>query len=139
MDTNEHEWLVAEGSGSYSTLLFGREAYQIIGAAIEVLNELGHGFHEKPYEKALTVEFKIRGIPYKQQVTYDIEYKNHKVGEYVPDLIAFDTIVVDTKVIQRITDGERGRMLNYLKITGLRVGLIINFSNPKLEWERIVL
>ena len=66
-------------------------------------------------------------------------YKGHKVGLFVPDLIAFDAIVVDTKVIDRITDVERGKMLNYLKITKLRVGVILNFKNSKLEWERIVL
>ena len=62
-----------------------------------------------------------------------------KVGEFVPDLIVDSSVIVDTKVIDRITDIERGQMLNYLRITKLRVGLILNFKNPKLEWERIVL
>ena len=61
------------------------------------------------------------------------------MGLFVPDLIAYDTIVVDTKVIDRISNVERGQMLNYLRITKLRVGVILNFKNPKLEWERIVL
>lgn len=139
MDTNVHEWLVCEKKEMYSPLILGEEVYRIVGAAIEVLNGLGHGFHEKPYENALTVEFMHRGIPFKQQNRYDIIYKDHKVGEYIPDLTAFDAIVVDTKVVERITDAERGRMLNYLKITGYRVGVIINFAKPKLEWERIVL
>ncbi len=64
--------------------------------------------------------------------------KGEWVGEYIPDLIAYDAVIVDTKVIPKITDLERGRMLNYLKTTKLRVGLIINFSKPVLEWERIV-
>jgi GxxExxY protein len=66
-------------------------------------------------------------------------YKNQKVGVLVPDMIAFDSVVVDTRVIERIADHERGLMLNYLRITGLRVGVIINFKHRKLEWERIAL
>jgi GxxExxY protein len=128
MDTNEE-----------NKLLLKDEVFQIVGAAMEVLNELGHGYHEKPYENALVVEFGLRRIPLKQQQTYDMLYKGHKVGLFVPDLIAFDAVVVDTKVIERITNIERGQMLNYLKITKLRVGIILNFKNPKLEWERIVL
>ena len=66
-------------------------------------------------------------------------WRNIQVGEFIPDLIAYGKIVVDTKTIERITDIERGQMLNYLRITRLPVGLIINFKKPKLEWERIVL
>jgi len=66
-------------------------------------------------------------------------YKGHKVGLFVPDLIAFGSVVVDAKVVDRITDVERGQMLNYLRITKLRVGVLLNFKNAKLEWERIVL
>jgi GxxExxY protein len=61
------------------------------------------------------------------------------VGEFIPDLIAFSSVIVDAKVIDRITDHERGQMLNYLRITKLRVGLIVNFKNARLEWERVVL
>ena len=120
-------------------LLFKDEVFQIVGAAMEVLNELGHGLHEKPYENALVVEFGLREIPFRQQPNYDVLYKGHKVGLFVPDLIVHSAIVVDAKVIDRITDIERGQMLNYLRITKLRVGVILNFKNPKLEWERLVL
>jgi GxxExxY protein len=106
---------------------------------MEVLNELGHGLNEKPYENSLVVEFGLRRISYTQQPHYDVVYKSAKVGEYVPDLIAFDQVVVDAKVLDAITDHERGQMLNYLKITGLQVGVILNFHRAKLEWERIVL
>ncbi len=109
------------------------EVYQIAGCAMEVLNELGHGFHEKPYENALVVEFGLRRIPYAQQPRYDVIYKSVKVAEYVPDLIAFEQVVVDTKVIEAITDHERGRMLNYLRISGLKVGVILNFRRARLE------
>jgi GxxExxY protein len=69
----------------------------------------------------------------------DVLYKGRRVGLFIPDLIAFDAVVVDTKVIDRITDHERGLMLNYLRITKLRIGIILNFKHAKLEWERIVL
>jgi GxxExxY protein len=110
-----------------------------VGCAIEVLNTLGHGLVEKPYENALTVEFLLREIPFHQQPSFDVLYKGHKIGLFVPDLIAFDSLVVDTKVIDRITDHERGLMLNYLRITCLRVGVILNFKHSKLEWQRIAL
>jgi GxxExxY protein len=97
------------------------------------------GLVEKPYENALTVEFSLRNIPVRQQLSFDVLYKGHKVGLFIPDLIAFDAVVVDTKVIERITDHERGLMLNYLRTTKLRVGIILNFKRAKLEWERIVL
>lgn len=120
-------------------LLLKNEVFQVVGCAIEVLNTLGHGLLEKPYENALVVEFGLRKVPFRQQPPFDVVYKGQKIGVLVPDLIAFDTVVVDTKVIDRITDHELGLMLNYLRITGLHVGVILNFKHPKLEWERIAL
>jgi GxxExxY protein len=120
-------------------LLLKDEVFQIVGCAMEVLNGLGHGLHEKPYENALVVEFGLRGISHLQQPCYDVLYKTVKVAEYVPDLVAFNAVVVDAKVIEAITDHERGQMLNYLRITGLKVGVILNFKRAKLEWERLVL
>ncbi len=104
-----------------------------------MLNTLGHGLVEKPYENALVIEFCLQEIPFQEQPSFDVLYKGHKIGLFVPDLIAFDSIVIDTKAIDRITDHERGLMLNYLRITNLRVGVILNFKRAKLEWERIVL
>src|SRR5882724_3664762 len=127
MDTNSGKLLAKE------------EVFQIVGCAIEVLNALGHGLVEKPYENALAVEFGLRNVAFRQQPLFDVLYKGQKVGLYVPDLIAFDAVVVDTKVIERITDHERGLMLNYLRITNLRVGVILNFKHAKLEWKQIVL
>jgi GxxExxY protein len=120
-------------------LLLKAEVFQIVGCAIEVLNTLVHGLLEKPYENALVVEFGLRKVPFRQQPSFDVLYKGQKIGVFVPDLIAFDAVVVDAKVIDRITDHERGLMLNYLRITGLRVGVILNFKHRKLEWERIAL
>jgi GxxExxY protein len=127
MDTNTEKLLLKE------------EVFQVVGCAIEVINTLGHGLVEKPYENALVIEFSLREIPFKQQPSYDVLYKTHKMGLFIPDLIVFDALVVDTKVIDKITDHERGLMLNYLRITGLRVGIILNFKHSKLEWERIAL
>jgi GxxExxY protein len=119
-------------------LLLKEEVFQIVGCAIEVLNELGCGLHEKPYENALTVEFKKRGFAFDQQRRFEILYKGEHVGELIPDLIVFGSVIVDTKVVESITDIDRAKMINYLRISHLRVGVILNFKNPKLEWERIV-
>jgi len=114
------------------------ETDAIIGCAFAVLNEIGHGYHEKPYENSLAVEFDYRGIPYLQQPRFPIIYRDKQVAEYIPDLIAFNKVIIDTKVIERITDSEIGQMLNYLKTTGLPVGLILNFKQPKLEFRRVI-
>ena len=119
-------------------LRFEAETSAVISCAFEVLNALGHGLLEKPYENSLCVEFGLRGIPWSQQPRYDVVYKTVKVGEYVPDLIVYGCVVVDTKVIERITDHELGQMLNYLKITGHPVGLILNFKRGRLEWKRVI-
>jgi GxxExxY protein len=115
------------------------ETHVIIGCAFEVLNELGHGLNEKLYENSLVVEFKRRGIAFDQQRRFEVRYKGEHVGEFIPDLIAYGKVVVDTKTIDRITDHERGQMLNYLRITKLPVGLILNLKHAKLEFERIIL
>jgi GxxExxY protein len=121
-----------------TNMLFKEEVFQIVGCAFEVLNGLGHGLNEKNYENALTVEFGLRKIG-RQQPRFVVDYKGQPVGEFVPDLIAFDSMIVDAKVIDRITDHERGQMLNYLRICKLRVAVLLNFKHAKLEWERIVL
>jgi len=83
--------------------------------------------------------FKQNGVAFDQQRRLPVLFRGVQVGEFIPDLIAFNSVIVDTKVIDRITDHERGQMLNYLRITKLRVGLILNFKNARLEFERIVL
>lgn len=127
MNTNKHELICKD------------EVYQIVGCALEVLNTLGHGLLEKPYENALVVEFRRQDIPYAQQPRFPVIYKSVNVGEYIPDLIVFDKIIVDTKTIEKIGNVEKAQMINYLKISGLRVGLILNFKHAKLEWQRLVL
>ena len=127
MDTDKHG------------LVFEEKTYQVIGCAMSALNGLGHGFFEKIYENALAIEFSEKGIPFQQQKKFSVLYKNKIVGEYIPDFIIADQIVLEIKTIDRITNIEKGQILNYLKVTGLSIGLILNFKNPKLEWERIIL
>ncbi len=136
MDTDERPDL---RRGGESKLILKAETEKIIGFAFEVLNEVGHGLHEKIYENSLTVLFKHNGVAFDQQRRFPVCFRGVQVGEFIPDLITFGSIIVDTKVIDRITDYERGQMLNYLRITKLRVGLILNFKNTRLEFERIVL
>lgn len=113
--------------------------YQLVGCALEVLGEMGHGLHEKPYENALVIAMRDAGISIRQQKNYPVLFRGQTVGVFVPDLIAGDRVIVDTKVIDCISNHERGQMLNYLRITGFRVGLIINFKHAKLQWERVIL
>jgi GxxExxY protein len=125
--------------GHGSNLVESNLTRTIIGGSFTVLNALGHGLHEKPYENALVVELRLLGLALVQQKSFDVVFKGVRVGEYIPDLIVEDRVVVDAKVVQGITNFERGQMINYLRITRVRAGLIINFHNAKLEWERIVL
>jgi GxxExxY protein len=132
-------WKGFEMDNDEKPFLMKDEVYQIVGCSLEVINTIGHGLLEKPYENALVVEFALQKIPFQQQQHFPVLYKGHKVGEYIPDLIAFEQIVVDTKTVEKIGDHEIGQMLNYLRITGLRVGLLLNFKHVKLEWRRVVL
>ena len=128
MDTNGRE------------LIFKEEVYAIISCSLEIIKGIGHGLHEKPYENALAVEFQSSWNPIRATTRFPGHIGGTiKIADFIPDLIAYDKVIVDTKTIERITDIERGQMLNYLRITGLPVGLIINFKKPKLEWERIIL
>jgi len=127
MNANKHE------------LLLQKEVYALVGCALEVLNVRGHGLHEKVYENCLCVEFRLRNISYNQQERHQVLYKGELVGDYIPDLVVQGKLIVETKTIDRITDHERGQMLNYLRITTLPVGIILNFKHARLEWERLVL
>ena len=127
MNTNGHEWVVEDPTR------------EIIGCAMEVLNTLGHGLLEKVYENALCVEMRLRGISYQQQPCYNVIYKKEQVGKYIPDLVVADTVIVDAKTIESITDHEIGQVLNYLKITNIHIGLILNFKHAKLQWKRVIL
>jgi GxxExxY protein len=125
---------------SNSTKVLHRElSFEIVGAAMEVLNTLGHGLNEKVYENALVAELKARSVSVEQQKRFKVLYKNVVVGEYIPDLLVEDKIIVDSKVIEAVSDAEVGQVMNYLRITRLGLGIILNFRRPKLESRRVVL
>ena len=104
-----------------------------------VLNTIGHGLREKTYERALMVEFSYQGIPFETQKIFPVHYREEKIDEFIPDLIVNQEMVVDTKTVDSINNEHIGQMLNYLKITGLEIGLLLNFKHPKLQWRKVVL
>ena len=96
------------------------------------------GFTKSLMREPWRLSLQLRSLPFEQQTPFDIIYKKVNVGRFTPDLVVLGKIIVDTKVIDRITDHERGQMVNYLRITRLPVGVILNFRHAKLEWERLV-
>jgi GxxExxY protein len=114
-------------------------SFGIVGAAMEVLNTLGHGLNEKVYENALVAELNLRGLTVSQQKRFEVLYKSVLVGEYIPDLVVNDKVIVDTKVIEAVSDAELGQVMNYLRIARLELGIILNFRRPKLEYRRVAL
>lgn len=113
--------------------------FQIVGCAMRVHNEIGHGLREKTYERALCVELKHESVPFSQQSQYPVIYRGEKIDECVPDLIVDGRLIVEAKTVESIVDDHRGQVLNYLRVTGLKVGVILNFKHAKLQWERLVL
>ena len=112
--------------------------YQVVGCAMEVINELGHGLREKTYEKALIVELKRNNFLFSQQKIYRVYYKNVHIDDYIPDLLVNDGLIVEIKVVENICDEHIGQVINYLKISGCNLGLILNFKHSKLEWKRVI-
>ena len=121
-------------------LLYKKEVYEIIGAAIEVHKELGSGFLESVYEETIVIESKKRKIPHETQVQIPIYYKGKKLNKkFIADYVGYDKIIVELKCIPQLTKVEEAQIINYLKATGMKVGLLINFgSHGKLEWKRYV-
>lgn len=122
-------------------LLLKDEVYRIVGAAMEVYNQLGTGFLEPVYQEAMEMEVGERMIPTKSQHEIVINYKNRQLKKfYIADLLCFDQIIVELKAMDKLTSREEAQLINYLKATNLQVGLLINFgSENKLEWRRLVL
>lgn len=122
-------------------LLYKEEVFKIVGAAIEVHTELGNGFLEPVYQAALEVELNLRTIAFEPQKRLQIFYKGINLNkEYIPDFVCFDKIIVEIKALNSLTNIETSQILNYLKVTGLKLGVLINFgSKGKLEWKRFVL
>jgi len=120
-------------------ILFKDESYKIIGACFEVHKILGHGFKESVYKDALEVEFKKIGVPFQREKSYNIFYKEEKLKHFfVADFIAYDTIILEIKIGQYIGDPYLKQTLNYLKASGLKLGIVINFGTASLEYQRVV-
>ncbi len=117
------------------------DSYKIVGAAMEVYNQLGHGFLEAVYQEALEREFKSRGIPYEREKELIIFYKGEPLEQtYKADFICYEDIVVELKAVAMLQDSHRSQVYNYLRATKNKLGLLINFGNSDaLEWERKVL
>jgi GxxExxY protein len=122
-------------------LLFRDEVYRIIGACMAVHSDKGNGFNEPVYQDALEIELEVEGIPFEAQRNYLIHYRGRPLKHsYTPDLICFGKILLELKAAKSLTDEHRAQVINYLKVTGLELGLLVNFGSfPRLEWERIVL
>ncbi len=122
-------------------LLLKDEVYTLVGAAMEVYNELGNGFLEAVYQEAYEMELGDRVIPYEPQKLLTIYYKTRKLNrEYKADVLAYGKIVVELKSEERLTTKDEAQLLNYLNATRLPVGQLINFgAENKLEWKRMIL
>lgn len=110
----------------------------IIGAAMMVLNALKPGLDEKLYEAALAIELQKRKHRVERQRQFPVFYDGHLIGKLVPDLIIDELVIADPKIVSAFNDTHQAQMVGYLAITGLRVALLLNFKNAKLEWKRIV-
>jgi GxxExxY protein len=121
-------------------LILKEESYAVIGAAIEVHRELGHGFLEAVYQEALQIELDVRNIPFEPLKELTLQYKGHPLKKgYIADLVYFGQIVVELKALERLSGKEEAQVLNYLKATGHRLGPLINFGcRERLEWKRLV-
>ena len=113
--------------------------YAINGAVFEVNRILGPGFLEKVYEKALLVEFKARGLEAKSQFPIKVTYKEKIVGEYVADILVEDKVIVEIKTVENLDKIHEAQLLNYLKATGIRIGLLVNFRHERAEIKRMVM
>jgi len=111
---------------------------EIIGAAMTVLNELKPGLDEKLYENALSIELRERGHVVQQQKRYQVHYRGQEIGTLIPDMIVDDLVIADPKVVTAFNESHVAQMIGYLAITGLDLGLLINFKFAKLQWKRIV-
>jgi GxxExxY protein len=121
-------------------LIFKEEAYKIIGAAMTVHRELGCGFMEAVYAEALEIEFKEQNIPYCREAVLTINYKGQPLNkQYAADYICYDKIIVELKAASFLESSHDAQVLNYLKATGYRLGVLINFGEQSLKYKRFVI
>jgi GxxExxY protein len=121
-------------------VLFKDESYRIVGACFEVYNELGNGFLEAVYQEALRYELQWRGIPFQEKPQIELSYKGTPLMQtYQPDFLCHGKIVVELKAVKSLADEHRAQVINYLKATRKKLGLLVNFGHhPRLEYERLV-
>ena len=121
-------------------LIYQNESYSINGAAIEVYNQLGHGFLEAVYQEALEKEFALRGIPYEREKELLIRYKGEVLKQsYKADFVCYGKVIVELKAVTDLNDSHRSQVFNYLRATGYRLGLLLNFGSVDgLERERLI-
>ena len=121
-------------------LILKDEVYAIVGAAMEVHREKGFGFAEPVYQECMEIELADRKIPAEAQKEMMIFYKGRQLKKtYLADFVAYGKIIVELKALDKLTSREESQVINYLKSSGLEVGVLINFGAPSLEWKRIVL
>lgn len=121
-----------------SKLIFADLSYKVRGAIFEVYNTLGSGHKEQVYQKALEKEFEERNISYKKEKNLDVNYKGKKVGNYRPDFVVEEKIIIELKAVEFVPKSYEEQLIHYLKTTGFIVGLLVNFGQPKLYIKRLV-
>ena len=131
---------MSERSKDSDGIIYEEETYQIRGAVYEVYWEMGCGFLEAVYQECLQKELHLRGIPFEAQKALPIQYKGNELSlKYVPDLICFGKIIVEIKAMKDIYPEHKAQLLNYLKATGLRVGMLVNFGgHPKVQIVKMI-
>ena len=122
-----------------NSIVYKDLSYQIIGLAMEVHGKLGFGFLGKVYENAMMVLFRREKIPAVQQSPIQVHFEGEVIGNYVPDILIDEKIILELKSVEKITNAHRAQVLNYLKATRKRLAIILNFAKKKLEYERLVL
>ena len=122
-------------------IIYKDEAFAVQGACFEVYKTLGNGFLEAVYQEALAHEFRLQGIQFQEQCELKFQYKGIQLKQsYKPDFICYDKIIVEIKAVSNLSPEHRAQLLNYLKITNMHLGLLVNFGHyPKIEIERIAL
>ncbi|MHC4233294.1 MAG: GxxExxY protein [Planctomycetota bacterium] len=123
---------------SEEELIHKELVYEVVGCAMKVHRELGYGFLEKVYENSMMVLLNKKSIKAKQQFPVPVHFENVIVGEYFADFMIEDKILVELKTVEKIANVHFAQVLNYLKATGIKLGLLINFGPRKLEYERII-
>jgi len=123
-----------------NNILYKEECYKIIGACMNVHKELGPGFLEAVYQESLTLEFLEQGMPFEKEKDIRIVYKGKTLDKcYKADFLCFDNIIVEVKALSEISNDHISQLLNYLKATKLRVGLLVNFGSSSLVYKRLIL